>query len=92
MFEPMLTSKFRSQRSILAALLRTAEEKKQICLCRRWKYKKSNGEEIILRDLMEKIIVWVDRFKQIGDNVVQYDPVHAALPWAGVRLILQVSG
>lgn len=40
---------------------------------------------------MEKIIVWVDKFKEIGDNVVAYDPAHAALPWAGVRFLLQVS-
>ena len=29
--------------------------------------------------------------KQIGDTVVQYGPGHAALPWAGVRFILQVA-
>jgi hypothetical protein len=34
---------------------------------------------------------WVDKFKTIGDNAIQYDPAHAALPWAGVRFILQVS-
>lgn len=29
--------------------------------------------------------------KQIGDTVVQYGPGHSALPWAGVRFILQVA-
>jgi hypothetical protein len=32
----------------------------------------------------------VDTFKQIGDVAVQYDPAHAALPWAGIRFLLQV--
>ena len=44
-----------------------------------------------MRDIFEKIIVWVDKFKALGDVAVQYDPAHASLPWAGVRFLLQVS-
>ena len=51
---------------------------------------KLRGEEIVLRDVGMKILHWVDMFKQIGDIIVQYDPVHAALPWAGFRFLLQV--
>jgi hypothetical protein len=40
---------------------------------------------------MEKIIFWIDRFKDVGDNAVQYDPGHAALPWAAIRFILQAA-
>ena len=43
-------------------------------------------------DLFGKVIRWIDLFKQVGDAAVQYDPVHAALPWAGVRFLLQVRG
>lgn len=68
----------------------TVKEKKKLCLEKRWAIKKLNGERIILRDVCEKVIVWVDKFKQVGDAAVQYDPGHAALPWAGVRFILQV--
>ncbi|KAI5815829.1 hypothetical protein BZA77DRAFT_264853, partial [Pyronema omphalodes] len=39
---------------------------------------------------MQKLIDCMDRFKEIGDLIVQYDPVHAALPWAGVRLLLKL--
>jgi hypothetical protein len=46
---------------------------------------------VIFRDILAKIIKWIDLFKQIGDVAVQYDPAHAALPWAGVRFILQVG-
>ena len=51
---------------------------------------KLRGEEIVLRDVGMKILHWVDMFKQIGDIIVQYDPVHAALPWAGFRFLLQL--
>ena len=54
-----------------------------------WKVK-FRGEEVVLRDVGLKILHWVDTFKQIGDIIVQYDPVHAALPWAGFRFLLQV--
>lgn len=58
---------------------------------KRWRFHRpGSGQTVILRDLFSKIVVWIDRFKQIGDIVVQYDPVHAALPWAGVRFLLQV--
>jgi hypothetical protein len=43
-----------------------------------------------IRDLTDKTLMWVDKFKEIGDTVVQYDPGHAALPWAAVRFVLQV--
>ena len=48
-------------------------------------------KEIIVHDQLEKIIAWVNKFKEIGDLAVQYDPVHAALPRAGVRFFLQVT-
>ena len=50
-----------------------------------------NGETVVLRDIFAKMVHWIDAFKQIGDIVVQYDPGHAALPWAGVRFILQIA-
>ncbi|KAI5776308.1 hypothetical protein EDC01DRAFT_625555, partial [Geopyxis carbonaria] len=49
-----------------------------------------NGDEVVLRDIGMKILQWVDKFKAIGDVVVQYDPGHAALPWALFRFLLQV--
>lgn len=75
---------------VLAKTLKTAEAKKQICLHKRWKFKKG-GKDVVVRDLLEKIIRWLDYFKAVGDAAVQYDPTHAALPWAGVRFLLNVS-
>jgi hypothetical protein len=48
------------------------------------------GKEIILRDVAEKIVFWLNKFKDVGDVAVNFDPVHASLPWAGVRFLLQV--
>lgn len=75
--------------SELGYLVASAKEKS---IKKRWRFHRpGGGQTVILRDLFSKIVVWIDRFKEIGDIVVQYDPVHAALPWAGVRFLLQVS-
>jgi len=58
---------------------------------KQWRFRKSNGDEVILREVFEKIAKWVNKFKELGDLVVQYDPAHATLPWAAVRFFLQVS-
>ena len=46
---------------------------------------------MIVRDSLERVVKWVAKFKEVGDIAVQYDPSHASLPWAGVRLLLQVG-
>lgn len=77
--------------AVLNDLLGVVEEKKRRCTEQSWKYKKNDGEVLTLRDSLEKVVKWVNKFKEVGDVAVQYDPSHAALPWAGVRLVLQVS-
>ena len=79
-----------NKRQILALAIDTAEETKRLCMQKRWKYKKANGDVIIVRDVCEKIISWMQKFKDAGDIAVQFDPMHASLPWAGVRFLLQV--
>lgn len=44
----------------------------------------------MLRDQADKIIHWIDRFKAVGDVAVNADPIHAGLPWASLRLLLEV--
>ncbi|KAF5568178.1 het-E-1 heterokaryon incompatibility protein [Fusarium phyllophilum] len=41
------------------------------------------------RKYFDKIIHWLDRVKGIGDVISSFDPVHAALPWATFRFVLQ---
>jgi hypothetical protein len=80
-----------TKKDVAAAALRTAKEKRDICLRKRWKYRKWNGKDLIVRDLLDKIVGFLDKFIAIGDVAMQYDPAHAALPWAGVRFLLRVG-
>jgi hypothetical protein len=59
------------------------------CQCKSYKFP-FKGKEIIMRDVAGKIIFWLNKFKEVGDVAVNFDPVHASLPWAGVRFLLQV--
>lgn len=45
----------------------------------------------MLRDVLEKIAGWIDRFKVVVDVAVSCDPTHAALPWAAIRFLLMVA-
>ncbi|MCJ1382729.1 hypothetical protein MMC17_005842, partial [Xylographa soralifera] len=76
--------------AILRDLLIVVDKKKQVCMEKRWKYKKGN-QEVIIRDQLEKVVVWVDKFKEVGDAAVQYDTGYASVPWAAVRFILQLA-
>ena len=73
----------------LEAVLEATKRSQEICGREKWRFK-VGGKMINLRDRAEKILEWLEKFKQVGDIAVQYDPVHAALPWAGIRFILQV--
>ncbi|RFU26523.1 hypothetical protein B7463_g9825, partial [Scytalidium lignicola] len=77
-----------SKLDIVKDVLALAEERRAECLKKRWKLK-HNGKVIILRDVFEKLIKWINSFMMIGDVAIQFDPGHAALPWAGVRFLLQ---
>ena len=50
-----------------------------------------NKEVVILQDIFCKIAVWIQKFVEVGDVAMQYDPGHAALPWAAVRFLLIAS-
>lgn len=78
------------KRAILVALSEEVQRKKELCISQRLKYRRKNGERVVLYDVYEKMVKWIDTFKQIGDVALQYDPGYAALPWAGVRFFLQV--
>ena len=56
-----------------------------------WSYKKRNGKVVYFHEYYAKIVAGLQRFKEIGDTIVQYDPAHAALPWAAVRFFLQTT-
>jgi hypothetical protein len=76
---------------ILTEVLGIAAEKKQLCIKKAWKFTRRDGKVVIIRDLFEKIAVWVQKFKDVGDIAISFDPGHAALPWAAVRFLLTIA-
>jgi len=50
------------------------------------------GEDVVnMKDIVMKTLWWVHRFREIGDIIAEYDPQHAALPWAAFRFLLKVN-
>ncbi|KAK4182044.1 hypothetical protein QBC35DRAFT_396760, partial [Podospora australis] len=80
------------KQEIVSELLKQANISIEECKDRAWKFqRKKSGETVIVRDVLGKVVKWIDRFKRIGDIAMQYDPGHAALPWAGVRFLLDIA-
>ena len=64
--------------------------KREMCLKNQWEFELC-GRSVNLRYQADKIISWLAKFKEVGDIAIQQDPSHAALPWAGIRFLLQVG-
>ncbi|KAL6863996.1 hypothetical protein J3F83DRAFT_182220 [Trichoderma novae-zelandiae] len=77
-------------RSILSSVLAATNKRKEECMKKRWKLS-IKGQTVIVRDVLEKLSTWVQKLLAVGDVIIQYDPSHMALPWAAVRLIMQVT-
>ncbi|KAF8853835.1 hypothetical protein BDZ45DRAFT_64299 [Acephala macrosclerotiorum] len=75
----------------LSDLTQEVQQAQTSCFEKRWTFKRKNGEKVILRDVFGKFVKWINLFKEAGDVAVSYDPGHAALPWALVRVLLQVA-
>ena len=71
-------------------VLATANQARDVCQEKRWTTTFC-GQPVVLRDKVDSIVKWLDRLKQIGDAAANVDPLHIGLPWAGIRLLLQVS-
>jgi hypothetical protein len=60
------------RRKVLEEVLSIVQGAEQTSQEKRWKWKNQKGETVILRDVFAKMVVWVEKFKGIGDNIVQY--------------------
>lgn len=87
----VLVSNTTDRLDLLNRVQQGAEEKREICKDKAWKYKTGDGSVIILRDVMDKALQCVHKVKEVGDVIVSYDPGHAALPWAAVRFLLAIA-
>jgi len=77
--------------NIIQKLFAIAKQAEKQNLTKQFKLKWGD-KEIDVREKAEGFVEWLNKFKEIGDIVMQYDPGYAALPWAGVRFILMVCG
>ncbi|KAJ9359811.1 hypothetical protein DTO280E4_4489 [Paecilomyces variotii] len=68
-------------------LIREVRAKRDICKRKKWTFE-FNGRTISLGEQAEKVIQWLDKIKAVGDVTVNVDPIHAGLPWAGIRMLL----
>ena len=72
-------------------ILESLERRKQECIDKQWTVPRGrNRNAVVLRDVLTKVAVWINKFMMVGDIAVQYDPGHAALPWALIRFLLKV--
>ena len=70
-------------------ILLVAQSQKDETWKKRLSVKRRNGERVFVYDIFGKTAIWIQKFISVGDAAVQYDPAHAALPWAAVRFVLQ---
>lgn len=73
----------------LESSLTAAKQMQGEWAAKRWTFTFA-GRTVTLKEEADKIVRWLDRFKAVGDVAVSADPIHAGLPWAFVRLLLQV--
>ena len=76
---------------ILDALLKSVADARKASENEKWQFKRKDGRVVLVTDIIEKIVRIVHQVREIGDVAVQFDPSHAALPWAGIRLVLEVG-
>lgn len=75
----------------LTQALDAAKKKQQSYTNTKWTFTFA-GKKVTLKEDADKVVYWLNRFKDIGDIAASVDPVHVGLPWAGIRLLLEVSG
>ncbi|KAK0276049.1 hypothetical protein LTR91_002398 [Friedmanniomyces endolithicus] len=62
----------------------------ELCANKRWSWT-YKGHKVYVHDQVDKVVQLLDKFKSVGDVVANVDPIHVGLPWAGIRLILEVA-
>ncbi len=70
----------------------------EICVARQEEYREKRaqwrfcflGRDIRVRDILDGLVKFLDKVKQVGDVAANADPVHAGLPWAVARALLLV--
>ncbi|KAK7418265.1 hypothetical protein QQX98_004050 [Neonectria punicea] len=87
----LFTSDQSDRQAVLEVVLYAAQEKRELCIRKQWKITKKNGDIIILRDVFEKIIQCVDKFKALGNAAAEFAPGYASVPWGVIKMLLQTT-
>lgn len=75
---------------VINTVLKEAVTQQRALSAKRWNAT-IGGKEVVLRDILEKVVRWMDHFKAVYDTAVQFNLGAASLPWAAVRFLLQVA-
>ena len=62
--------------TVISSVLEKLEE----CKKQKLKFKRKDGTEVIISEQLEKIANYIERFKEVVDEVVQYDPGIFTIP------------
>ena len=89
-----ITWKISVDKRFILKVHEATESKQQYCVSKGWKlYRNKQGEEVKLRHVLEKVVVWVKGIINVVDLGVSFDQSgHAALPWALVKYLITVRG
>ncbi|KAF3762954.1 hypothetical protein M406DRAFT_333297 [Cryphonectria parasitica EP155] len=75
-----------------AEIVQVVESEKAKCVKKQWVlYTNKAGKEVHVRDILEKTVGWIEKFKEVGDMAVEFDPCHTSVPWMAVKTLLQVA-
>ena len=86
---PLLTGKVVSVDNAFDDVYGKARELQQRCSRKRWPWT-YKGRPVYINDTMDKVVQLLDKFMSVGDVIANVDPIHVGLPWAGIRVILEV--
>ena len=75
---------------LIQDVIKVVEGKHQLCVKKQWKFC-TGSETVSMRDPLGRIVAWINKFRIVGTIMMQYDPTHAAIPWAAIRFVLEVS-
>jgi hypothetical protein len=89
LIEAQQSARPRELHATVEAAYAAACDRRQECDDKTWQWS-IRGRTVVLRDEADKVLAWLDRFKSVGDVIANVDPVHVGLPWAGIRMMLEV--
>ena len=77
--------------NVANSVLEVAEKQRQLSIQNAWSFS-FKGKKVVVRDVIGNILKWIKKFQKVIDFAVSMDMSgHAALPWACVKFVLEVS-